>query len=159
MIYCGFDDLLFLLYLHRHVLLTKFSWVCRTLDVRGCRGIDETPWNLDRVREWIVRIWMLLMWHMYIWLDIMMLIGITNMFRWWMQADDSLPTRLTSGVKGSCTTTRDIEGEVWQQPCHNLLAFMSWLEPRVNYYLVREYPWCREGGLWQSLMMILRGAQ
>jgi hypothetical protein len=30
-----------------------------------------------------------------------------------MQADDSLPTRLTCGVEGSHMTTRDIEGEVW----------------------------------------------
>jgi len=30
-----------------------------------------------------------------------------------MQADDNLPTRLTCGVEGSCTTTRDFEGEVW----------------------------------------------
>jgi hypothetical protein len=30
-----------------------------------------------------------------------------------MQADDSLPTRLTYGVKGSGMTTRDVEGEVW----------------------------------------------
>jgi hypothetical protein len=29
------------------------------------------------------------------------------------QADDSLPIRLTCGVEGSCTTTRDVEGEVW----------------------------------------------
>jgi hypothetical protein len=30
-----------------------------------------------------------------------------------MQADDSLPTRLTYGVKGSHMTTREVEGEVW----------------------------------------------
>jgi hypothetical protein len=30
-----------------------------------------------------------------------------------MQVDDILPTRLTYGVKGSHTTTRDVEGEVW----------------------------------------------
>jgi hypothetical protein len=30
-----------------------------------------------------------------------------------MQADDRLPTRLTYGVKGSHTTTREVEGEVW----------------------------------------------
>jgi hypothetical protein len=30
-----------------------------------------------------------------------------------MQDDDSLLTRLTCGVEGSCTITRDIEGEVW----------------------------------------------
>jgi hypothetical protein len=30
-----------------------------------------------------------------------------------MQADDSLSTRLTCGVEGSRTTTRDVEGEVW----------------------------------------------
>jgi hypothetical protein len=32
-----------------------------------------------------------------------------------MQADDSLLTRLTCGVKGSRTTTRDVEGEVWRE--------------------------------------------
>ena len=31
-----------------------------------------------------------------------------------MQVDDSLPTRLTCGVKGSCMTTKEIEGEVWK---------------------------------------------
>jgi hypothetical protein len=31
-----------------------------------------------------------------------------------MQADDSLLTRLRCGVEGSCTTTRDVEGEVWK---------------------------------------------
>ena len=30
-----------------------------------------------------------------------------------MKADDSLPTKLTYGVEGSHTTTRDVEGEVW----------------------------------------------
>jgi hypothetical protein len=30
-----------------------------------------------------------------------------------MQANDSLPTRLTRGVEGSRMTTIDIEGEVW----------------------------------------------
>jgi hypothetical protein len=30
-----------------------------------------------------------------------------------MQADDSLPTRLTYGVNGSRTSNRDVEGEVW----------------------------------------------
>jgi hypothetical protein len=58
----------------------------------------------------------------------MILILIADMFRWWMQDDDSLLTRLTFEVKGSRTKTRDIEGEVWQKPCHNLLALSSWLE-------------------------------
>ena len=31
-----------------------------------------------------------------------------------MQDDDSLPTRLTYGVKGLQMTTRDVEGEVWK---------------------------------------------
>jgi len=31
-----------------------------------------------------------------------------------MQAHDSLLTRLTCGVEGSHTTTRDVEGEVWK---------------------------------------------
>jgi hypothetical protein len=30
-----------------------------------------------------------------------------------MQDDDRLSTRLTCGVEGSCTTTKDVEGEVW----------------------------------------------
>jgi hypothetical protein len=30
-----------------------------------------------------------------------------------MEADDSLMTRLTCGVEGSRTTTKDVEGEVW----------------------------------------------
>jgi hypothetical protein len=30
-----------------------------------------------------------------------------------MQADDSLPTRLTYGVKGPHTISREVEGEVW----------------------------------------------
>ena len=31
-----------------------------------------------------------------------------------MQADDSLPTRLTCGVEGSHMTTIDVEREVWK---------------------------------------------
>jgi hypothetical protein len=46
------------------------------------------------------------------------------------QADDSLSTRLTCGVKGSYTTTREVEGEVWTA------ALPQW----VNVYLVREDP-------------------
>jgi hypothetical protein len=30
-----------------------------------------------------------------------------------MQADDSLPTRLTYGVKGPHTISREVEGEGW----------------------------------------------
>jgi hypothetical protein len=30
-----------------------------------------------------------------------------------MHVDDILPTRLTCGVEGPRTTTRDVEGEVW----------------------------------------------
>ena len=30
-----------------------------------------------------------------------------------MQADDSLSTRLTYGVKGPHTSSREVEGEVW----------------------------------------------
>jgi hypothetical protein len=30
-----------------------------------------------------------------------------------MQADDSLPTRLTYGVKGPHMISREVEGEVW----------------------------------------------
>jgi hypothetical protein len=30
-----------------------------------------------------------------------------------MQADDSLPTRLTYGVKGPHKISREVEGEVW----------------------------------------------
>ena len=52
--------------------------------------------------------------------------------------NDSFPTRLTFGVEGSRTTTRDIEGEVWQQPYHNLLALPSWLKLWVKNYLFRE---------------------
>jgi hypothetical protein len=45
-----------------------------------------------------------------------------------MQDDDNLLRRLTFGVKGSRMTTKDIEGEVSQQPCCNLLALMLWLK-------------------------------
>ena len=55
-----------------------------------------------------------------------------------MQVDDILLTRLTFGVKGSHTKTRDIEGEVWHHPCHNLLSLPPWLKLYVNDYLVRE---------------------
>ena len=61
-----------------------------------------------------------------------------------MQVNDSLPTRLTFGVKGSHTKTRYNEGELWQQPYHSLLALSSWIELFVNDYLVREDPQCRE---------------
>jgi hypothetical protein len=26
----------------------------RDFQPQGCRGIDETPWTLDRVREWTI---------------------------------------------------------------------------------------------------------
>jgi hypothetical protein len=42
--------------------------------------------------------------------------------------NDRLLIILTFGVKGSCMTTIDIEGEVWKCPCHNLLALSPWLE-------------------------------
>ena len=45
-----------------------------------------------------------------------------------MEDVDIFPTKLTLGVKGSHTTTKEIEGEVWQQPSHSLVALSSWLE-------------------------------
>ena len=63
-----------------------------------------------------------------IWLDIMMLIFIADMFCWWMQVDDSFPTILTFGVRGSRSTTRDIEGEVWNPPYRSIQALSPWLE-------------------------------
>jgi len=58
----------------------------------------------------------------------MVLIVITDMFRCWMKADGSLITRLTLGLNGPHTTTKDIKGEVWQHPYHILLALPPWLE-------------------------------
>jgi hypothetical protein len=58
----------------------------------------------------------------------MMLIVITDKFHSCMQAGDSLLTKLTLGVKGSCIKTRDIEGEVCSSPCHSLLSLPPWLK-------------------------------
>jgi len=115
--------------MYRQVLLTGSSWVCRTLD-RMRMSMASMDFLGIRIKSqrglFMVFIFLLLhMWHM---IDIMMCLWIVDMFRWWMQADDSLIIKLTFGVKGLCTTPKDIEGEVWQQPCHSLLALMSWLE-------------------------------
>ena len=45
-----------------------------------------------------------------------------------MQADDSLPTRLTYGVKGPHTIPERLRERGGQQPCHCLLALPPWLE-------------------------------
>jgi hypothetical protein len=37
--HCGFDVMFFLLYLHGQVLLTRFSKVCRTLDVEDVEAL------------------------------------------------------------------------------------------------------------------------
>ena len=116
-----------LLYLNRHMLLTGFSLVCRTLDIedakaslkpigiwielgRGLLGfnvIDMTHVHMIRCYDdWL-----------YFWHDSLM-----------MQANDSLLTRLTCGVEGSCTTTRDIEGEVWTTTLPYPTRLSSWLE-------------------------------
>jgi len=45
-----------------------------------------------------------------------------------MQADDSLPTWLTYGVKGPHTIAERLRERGGQQPCHRLLALPPWLE-------------------------------
>jgi len=127
--YYEFDDMLFgCIYID----------MCYWLGSPECAGLwtsrmQRHQWNpLDSgssqgVDCWV---WMLLMWHMYIWLNVMMI----DYYCWHNSlmddVDDNLLTKLTYGIEGLRTTTRDIEGEVWhqQQPCHNLLALPSWLE-------------------------------
>ena len=82
----------------------------------GCRGIDETPLDSGLsqgvgylgcfIYSDIALFW---------WYAIDFMICCWHDLTWWlmMQADDSLPTRLTYGVKGPHTSSREIEGEVW----------------------------------------------
>ena len=96
----------------------------------GCRGIGGTPLDSELsqgvgylghfIYGDIVLFW---------WYDMDFMICCWHDLTWWlmMQADDSLLTRLTYGVKGPHTSSREIEGEVWQHPCHSLLALMPWL--------------------------------
>ena len=76
-----------------------------------------------------------------------------------MQADDSLSTRLTYGVKGPHTISREVEGEGWTAALPPPTSTPAVARTVGNDYLVREDPRCREGRLRQSLTMILRGAQ
>ena len=51
--YYGFDDMLFGCITQADAI----DWVLLSVQdfgPRGCRGIDETPWTLDRVREWTI---------------------------------------------------------------------------------------------------------
>jgi hypothetical protein len=99
-----YDDVvdMMICYLIIFVSIGAIDWFLLSVQdsepIEDVDGIDGPPWTLDRVRSGLFMV------------------------------DDRLLIRLTFGVKGSCTTTRDIEGEVWQQPCHNLLALSSWLE-------------------------------
>jgi len=127
---CGIMMICYLISMYIQVLLMDFSWVCRTLD--WLRMLMESMDLLGLQIEsgsglFMVCVFMLLhMWHMT---DILWCwFWIVGMFCWWMQVDDCLLIILTFGIKGSCMTTIDIEGVVWQQPCHNLLALSLWLK-------------------------------
>jgi hypothetical protein len=48
------------------------------------------------------------------------------------------PTHIRS--KGVMHRNPTFEGEVWQHPCHSLLALSSWPERMVNDYLVLRGP-------------------
>jgi hypothetical protein len=103
------------LYWLRQVLLTRFSWVCRIWMSRMLRH-QWNPWTPDRVREWTIGVWLLYIYdivHLVRWYDYEYYFWHDSLM---MHADDSLPTRLTCGVEGSRTTTRDVEGEVDNNP-------------------------------------------
>jgi hypothetical protein len=80
------------------VLLTSFPECARLWTFEDVNGIDGSPRTPDRFTEQTV------------------------------MDDNNLLTKIILGVKGSCMTTIDIEGEVWKQRCHSLLALSSWLE-------------------------------
>ena len=99
-------DRVFLLPWYRQVLLTQFLWVCRVPDLEDAEASVELPWTPDWVREW--GIWVVSFW----WCTIDYMICCWHELTWWlmMQADDSLPTVLTYGVKGPHTRSREVWG-------------------------------------------------
>ena len=90
----------------------------------GCRGIGRTP--LDSRLSQGVCFWFDIFTMMFHWLDDLMLTFLSWLLV--MQADDSLPTWLTYGVKGTHTIAKRLRERGGQQPCHHLLALPSWLE-------------------------------
>jgi hypothetical protein len=57
-----------------------------------------------------------------------------------MQDNDSLPTKVTYGVKGPHTITREVEGEVWTKALPHPTSTPAVARTVGNDYLVREDP-------------------
>ena len=108
----------------RRVLLTQFCWVCRVFDLEDAEASVEPPWTLDWVRE--CDFWLICLLWCFIWFDVLMSTFLTWLLV--MQADNSLPTWLTYGVKGPHTIAERLRERGGQQPCHCLLALSPWLE-------------------------------
>ena len=75
----------------------------------GCRGIGRTP--LDSRLSQGVCFWVICLLWCFIQFDDLLLTFLTWLLL--MQADDSLSTRLTYGVKGPHMICREVEGEGW----------------------------------------------
>ena len=104
-----------LLLWHKQVLLTQFYWVCRVFDLEDAEASTE-PLDSGLSQgggywDWFIYGDIALFW----WYDIDFMICCWHVLTWWlmMQADDSLPTRLTYGVKGPHTIFREVEGQGW----------------------------------------------
>ena len=99
-----------LLHWHRQVLLTQFYWVCRVLDLEDAEASMEP---LDFGSSQGVCYWGWLFYYDFSTFDQMIWCGHVLTCLLMMQADDSLPTKLTYEVKGPHMTSREVEGEVW----------------------------------------------
>ena len=79
------------------MLLTQFHWVCRVSDLEDAEASVELPWTPDWVREWVIWVvsFMMILFHFDDMIDIMICCWHNLTWRLMMQADDSLPTRLT----------------------------------------------------------------
>jgi len=97
-----------LLLWHRQVLLTWFYWMCMVLDLEDAEASME-PLGL-RIESGSVLFGLIyLLWY---YIDLMIWCGHVLTRLLMMQADYSLLTRLTYGLKGPHTISREGEGEV-----------------------------------------------
>jgi len=74
-----------------------------------------------------------------------------------MQAWWCFPNPTHIWIKGVIHRNQKNEGEVWQRPCHNLLALPPWHEWKVNVTSFWDDPWCHEERIRQSLMKNYEG--